>query len=198
MKTAESVISHAESLLETARHGLDDMLQTPGRKRSGLQTAVMAGRSVTFALQNLKSVDPEFAEWWGVKVIEMKSNPLLAYMAELRTKIEKQASSSTVSYAVVHELKPGTSPIDSPAPPGAIGIFLGDATGGSGWVVRDEHGVERKVYAQVRPEVGISGLKLAGLQDAENLDGTDAEHVVGQYLEYLQEILREARMMFAK
>jgi hypothetical protein len=53
MATAEQAIQSAKDRLATARFGLADM-DDPKRARSGLYNAVVFGRMVTFALQNMQ------------------------------------------------------------------------------------------------------------------------------------------------
>ncbi len=60
-KSVQDVIRAAEERLQTARFGLQDMSK-PERAQSGLYNAVVFGRMVTFALQNLRNIAPDFDE----------------------------------------------------------------------------------------------------------------------------------------
>jgi hypothetical protein len=82
------VIRSAEDRLRTARFG----------------DAVVFGRMVTFALQNLRSVVPEFDGWYQAKQEEMKSDPLMRYFYQLRTKIETQVGRHTSSSVHIKQL----------------------------------------------------------------------------------------------
>ena len=53
----EAVLNRVEETLQTAMHGLDDLLAVQcDRRMSGLRNLIVFGRSVTFVLQNLRSV----------------------------------------------------------------------------------------------------------------------------------------------
>src|SRR5262249_17042181 len=93
-KHPADVIQAAEDRLRTARFGLADM-DNPDRNRSGLYNAVVFGRMVTFALQNLRSIVPDFDEWYAPHQEAMRSDPLMKYFSDLRTEIEKKTDTPT-------------------------------------------------------------------------------------------------------
>src|SRR5205823_5952074 len=94
LRTVEQIIGEAEELLQTAKFGLEDM-RKPARRRSGLRNAVVFGRNTTWALQNLRGVVPDFDEWYGPKQEAMRTDLLMRFFHDLRTQIEKQASTPT-------------------------------------------------------------------------------------------------------
>jgi len=65
---------------------------------------------VTFVLQNLRTIAPDFDDWYGPKQEEMRADPLMRYFHDLRTEIEKQAGSS---YTIVQHRR--HSPISTGA-----------------------------------------------------------------------------------
>ena len=132
--TIANIIREAEELLQTARFGLQDMVK-PERARSGLRNAVVFGRAATFALQNLRGKVPDFDQWYSPKQEAMKADPLMDYFHNLRTQIEHQASTPTGTRGRIEKF----SSVDDmkrfyPAPPNATGFFIGNSSGGSGWV----------------------------------------------------------------
>src|SRR4029079_8468340 len=91
-RNAKQVISEAAALLQTARFGLEDMVgKRPERRAAGFRNAVVFGRNVTWALQNLKDAVPEFQAWYEARQEEMRADPLMKYFVEVRNGIEKQA-----------------------------------------------------------------------------------------------------------
>jgi hypothetical protein len=91
-RTASHVINEAEELLQTARFGLEDMQTRPARAKSGLRNVIVFGRAVTFALQNLRSVVPDFDAWYAPHQQAMRADPVMSYFSELRTKIKSRRS----------------------------------------------------------------------------------------------------------
>ena len=166
----------------------------PGRALTGLRNAVVFGRMVTFALQNLRSTSSEFEGWYAVKVAEMKADPLIRYMHDLRTTIEKKASTPVRTSAVIRSF--GSSDIARfmPAPPGAASFFIGDRAGGSGWIVQTEHG-EEPYYVELPVDIGEVNLHFDGAP-AEYRDDL-ATDLLTTYLDRLGALLSEARHRFA-
>jgi glutaminyl-tRNA synthetase len=119
MATALEAVSKAELHLRTALFGLEDMGR-PDRLVSGLHNAVVFGRAVTFALQNMRGHVDGFDEWWETKQSEMKSNSLVVAFKDLRTSIEKEAVSDVGTRMFVN-FDEEFWKCASPAPPNAIG-----------------------------------------------------------------------------
>lgn len=102
--SASDVIRAAEERLESARFGLADMKQ-PQRAHSGFYNAVVFGRMVTFALQNLRSIIPEFDQWYAPKQEQLRADPLARYFYELlTTEIEKKVGRHTSISGYVRSL----------------------------------------------------------------------------------------------
>ncbi len=144
---------------KVARFGLEDM-KNPQRTRSGLYNAVVFGRMVTFALQNLRSVVEGFDVWYGPKKEEMKTDPLMNYFHELRTDIEKRTEAHTAVSAHIKSLSGGDLKRFQPAPPGATSFFIGDQNGGSGWELKRADGTVEKYYIDLPPDIGEVAVHL--------------------------------------
>jgi len=130
--TVKGVLEAAKERLRTARFGLEDMGK-PDRGRSGLYNAVVFGRMVTFALQNLRGVVPDFDDWYAQKQEELRTDPLMKFFSDLRTEIEKKTDVHTGLKIVVHKFSNDDLKRFEPAPPNAIRFFIGDRNGG-GWL----------------------------------------------------------------
>ena len=127
------------------------------------------GRTVTFILQNLRSVDPHFDGWYSPFVEEMKTDELLVFFKNLRNLSEKEGEDGI--RGVQYRPSPGSRIEMSPEglrityhdsegnqetllysrPTNAIATFIGDQEGGSGFVVKDPDGTERKEYVYLPP-----------------------------------------------
>lgn len=192
-KTIQSIISEAEDLLKTAEFGLEDMRTRPGRARSGLRNAVVFGRNVTWALQNLRSIVPDFDAWYSAKQAEMKADPLMCYFHDLRTTIEKKAS--TPASAAIYIKSFSISDIEKykPAPPGAIGFFVGDQSGGSGWEVKKPDGSIERYYVDF-PEVDVTLYLPEAPKEVSA--GKTADKLVEEYLAKVRALVGEARTRF--
>jgi hypothetical protein len=120
-RTAEQIFDSVEKLLTTAKFGLTDLQGRPERRKSGLMNAIVFGRNATFALQNLRSVTPDFDAWYKTKQEEMKADPLMKAFNETRRKIEHEAHVPGHGIAKVHHFDTGMMRSLGPAPPGATG-----------------------------------------------------------------------------
>lgn len=192
-KTVSSVLNGAEERLRIAYFGLEDMLTT-ARASAGLMNAVVFGRAVTFALQNLRSVRPDFDEWYEPKMQEMKSDPLLKYFADLRTTIEKTTENITSKgYALNFNSAQLAAEFGKP-PPGAYMKFICDSLGRSGWRVKTSDGEIVEYYVSLPESMVRPVLFLAKApQDYENMKATE---LVKIYLDKLTDLLKLARAHF--
>lgn len=111
IKTTTSVLQKAESTLDNAKLGLKDFLTGGEREQAGLTALVTSGRSVTFVLQNLKSIEPDFESWYKPYQEEMANDSLLKFFKELRNEIEKEGEHSLNERGIeVHNFELGKYP----------------------------------------------------------------------------------------
>jgi hypothetical protein len=193
MASSSEAIRAAEDRLATARFGLADM-SNPKRSLSGLMNAVVFGRMVTFALQNMRSSVPEFDDWYELVRAELKADPLMNFFWNLRTEIEKTTGPETESYAFLDRLN--VADIQKlPRPPGAVSFFIGDNNGGSGWEVQAADGSIEKYYVDLPPEWGADvGLMLPKLPP--ELRNTPTRELVSRYLDQMASIIERAKKKF--
>ncbi|MCK4817894.1 hypothetical protein KA005_19135, partial [bacterium] len=77
-------------MLYTANIGLQLMAEDNSKTvGAGLRIAVVFGRHVTNGLQRLRSLIPEFNDWYTHYVNEMKNDELMKYVYEIRNIILK-------------------------------------------------------------------------------------------------------------
>jgi hypothetical protein len=193
-RTVAEIIREAEELLQTAKFGLEDMSR-PERARSGMRNAVVFGRNTTWALQNLRGKEPDFDNWYGLKQKEMRADPLMNYFHNLRTQIEKQASTPTGSRGYIKKLSSDDMAQFYPAPPNATGFFIGDSSGGSGWEVVKSDGSIEKYYINLPSDIGQFSMMLPGAPGGGTLS---AQELVADYLAKIELIVREARQQFIR
>jgi len=193
-KKISDVFRAVDDRQKAARFGLEDM-KNPERSRSGFYNAVVFGRMVTFALQNLRGVADGFDEWYSAKQEEMKQDPLMKYFYDLRTDIEKQTNRHTAPLTHIKSFDPGQDMRRfQPAPPGATGFFIGDQNGGSGWDVKLADGTIQKYYVDLPPDIGEVTVRLP--KAPEPFANVPAHQLVEKYLSYLDGLVAEAKARF--
>lgn len=195
MADARAAIRSAEQKLETARFGLADMKLGSDRFDAGLMNAVVFGRMVTIALQNMATSTPEFGAWYEAHRDSLKSDPLMRFFVRMRNEIEKQVKDHKSSHVHVRNLD-----LDIlrrfPRPPGASSFFIGDSLGRSGWKFELPNGEEEhERYYVIMPE-GIVQSKICLDGVPEEYSDVEAVELVERYLGKLECLVAEARSKF--
>jgi len=175
---------------------LEDLQQASNRERrvAAMHNVVVTGRSTTFVLQNLRSIAPNFDAWYDPWQDEMRRDPLLKYLKDLRNEIEKQGREGAVNKGFIENFN--TSRDIPPAPPNAVAFFLGDENGGSGWEVRLEDDTIQKIYLELPERIGRFWLAFENLPE-ENLGSPIAddslENICRLYVQYLERLVDAAQ-----
>ncbi len=195
------VFDRVAATLQTARYGLEDLTSPdPGRQLSGLRNLVVFGRAVTNVLQNLRGVAPDFDQWYGPKVQEMRDDPLLRYFYALRSEILKKGSLQTSRSVYISSFSPATDLRRfGPPPPGATGFFIGDANGGTGWHVRLPDGTQETYYVSLPADIGTISIVLSDPPSAHlgrPLPQLSAHRLASLYYQYLEQLTKDARAHF--
>jgi glutaminyl-tRNA synthetase len=194
ISSAAEIISAVEERLAIARLGLKDM-EDPKRARSGLYNAVVFGRMVTFALQNMRGKIDGFDDWYESVLASLKADELSSFMNELRTKIEKTAQQQAGGF-----VRGGAFNVDEiralpNKPKNAKDFFIGDPNGGSGWEVVMPDGKVEKYYVDLPPSWQVeTGVVLQNAP--ERYRKTDARVLVGAYLDTMADIVDAAKKRF--
>lgn len=194
------VLIKAEETLQTARFGYEDLVSANRQRRmSGVRNLVVFGRSVTFVLQNLKSVvgKDEFNAWYEPIQEGMKSDVVMRYFVTLRNEILKQGKINLSTSASLSMSSGDMTKLGRP-PPGAESFFVGDQLGGSGWIVKLNDGSEEKYYVDLPTSMGKVSQHFSDLPVPENdeLQKKSIEQLSEYYLEELEKILDSARKTF--
>lgn len=152
-KTTAEVLQRAQDTLHTAQLGLAGLQSADPRTRmAGVRNLIVFGRAVTNVLQNLRSTESTFDEWYRPQVEAMESEPLMKYLYKLRSEILKEGSIPVTSSVLLNG-NPMELMRRFKAPAGAKGFFIGDPIGGSGWEVETEAGTLEKFYVEPPPDL---------------------------------------------
>ncbi len=197
----DTILRKARETLELARRGLRDMDGSDATRRlPGFHNLVVFGRSVTFVLQNLRTVDAEgFDAWYAPWQEEMSQDPLLRHFKELRNVILKKGPSDVPQrrrMRIEHLDTRDLQPVMSNPPPGAENFFVGDQLGGAGWEVRLPDGSMEKYYVQLPPTVKMRTTFYSPDIPSEHL-GQAIRDVSLQgagrlYIKYLERLVNDA------
>lgn len=202
-RTTNQVLKDAEETLKTAKNGLDDLLKGhPERKLPGLRNLIVFGRAVTNVLQNLRSTEEYFDNWYLPFQEEMKNDSVMSYFYKLRSEILKQG---ILNVGTSTHLKEFNFPKDlyklGPPPLNARAFFMGDENGGSGWEVELPNGTKEKYYIDLSSDFG--NVNFIFPEPPKNhfgneLKDTSVEHLSQLYYDYLKNLVEKAKDKFIK
>lgn len=193
LRKARETLRNAELALEDLRRENDAR-----RQLASFSNVVVWGRAVTNVLQLLRSRATGFDEWYAPWRREMQADPLMKYMYSWRSVMLKRGAQPPFEGEVdLRKLLPSLR-IPAP-PPNATGFFIGDETGGVGWMIRLPDGTSGKIYMSLPEDVAGNTLLLTDLP-AEHLGAriveSSMEHVATIYLHYLYRLLHSAEQQF--
>ncbi len=201
-KTTVEILSNAKQTLATANLGLQLMgTGTPDQRMAGLRNLVVFGRAVTNVLQNLRSTEPTFDQWYAPVVAEMRADPLLKYFYDLRSKILKQGSTSTTVHVHINTFSSRDITRFGNPPPGAAAFFIGDPLGGTGWEVPQPDGTAERYYVELPGDIGSVQVHLADAPSTHlglPLPDSNVERLSELYLDYLEGLLAKAVARFGQ
>ena len=204
----EDVLAEAKNTLELAQLGLDDFLRgdRPTRRSAGFRNVISCGRSVTFILQNIRTFKrDEFNEWYAPYEAEMRRKPGFKYLAEMRNQIEKEGRQGALNRSTYIGYFNSSMINSVPRPPHATSFFMGDAWGGSGWIVPRADGSEERFYVEFPETVqNIMGMKttMTFTEPIENRGvavqppSQPIDQLLTEYLTYLGQLVDAAQREF--
>ena len=199
-----AIFARVDETLMFVRLGARDAAGSDaGRRIPGLLNVAVYGRAVTNLLQHLRSQAKDFEEWYAPKVAEMRADPLCKFFYRLRTdglKQTKQIPTSQRFFVNHFEFPKDLARLGSP-PPGATSFFMGDRTGGSGWIVRLHDGTEQPFYVDLPDDIGVGEMIIVDPPKRHlgaEVQDTSAANLCRLYSDYLAGIVREARERFTE
>jgi len=202
-RTPGDIIRAAEEMLATARLGLTDLNGTePERKFVGLRNLAVFGRAVTNVLQNLRAIDRErFDRWYEPYRKQMEDDELMRFFYELRTEILKRGNLPASAKIHIHHLKLSDDLSRfGPPPKGAVGFFIGDSKGRSGWEVKLPDGSTEIYYVQWPEDIMTINVLFSSPPSSHlgrPIGERTAESLGKLYFEYLRKMLADAHHVFA-
>ena len=197
-KTTAEILQRARDTLHTAELGLLALQSTDPRTRvAGVRNVVVFGRAVTNVLQNLRSTESGFEDWYKPEVEAMEAEPLMKYLYKLRTEILKEGS---IPLAHSTRLSGNLSDLmrQFETPPGARAFFIGDPIGGSGWEVETDTGQVEKFYVVIPRDLPGFKLEISAYfpEAPSEISRTPIEVVCKTYLERLTTVVHGAQTRF--
>ncbi|MGI2129896.1 hypothetical protein ACRN93_00975 [Shewanella baltica] len=200
MATISEVLVRTEQMLETAKHGFDDLVSLNKTRRfTGLRNLIVFGRSVTFVLQNLRTAvgKERFDAWYEPHQESMKQDVVMRYFVKLRNELEKQGRLPVSTSAHIHHF---SSDMISQykQPPGTVGFFIGDQLGGSGFEVELLDGSKEKYYVEIPTSVAevTQHFNELPVPDDDELKSKTIEQLSEHFLKFLEALLDNARKEF--
>ena len=200
-RKSDQILIEAMQTLETTQFGLRAMQRGgPSDLMPGFRNVAVFGRAVTNVLQNLRSTEPDFDDWYAPYVEEMKQDPLLRRFYELRTQILKVGTVSTRASTYISSFEfPRDMSRLGPPPPGATTFFIGDSAGGSGWEVPRPDGTTEKYYVELPIDIGSTSIHLSDPPEKHLGEPVRSSNIVSlsvAYVHYLEGLLAAARKRF--
>lgn len=192
-RDVQTILKDVDGLMQSVEIGLEQLLgDDPASRVPGLRNVAVFGRSVTLVLQNLRGpAGSKFDEWYEPWAGRMQDDELCRYFRDLRNEMLKTGRTSvgrsargrvSVRGGEVEEL------MRNP-PPGALGFFIGDALGGSGWDVELPDGTRQALYVSLPESIDASFEML--FDDGGPSVGADEPVSVQAASRYYVGLLRE-------
>jgi len=153
MTRISEILKEAQDRLDTAWVGFEQAKLGPTHLKGGFRNVAIFGRMVIFCTNNLRGKVEGFEEWDTDAKRRYFDNDVSKTMTDARNQFEKQASNPIFSCTHIKSFGPQDR-AKLPRPANAIGFFIGDRLGGSGWMLRMENGDELPFYIDLPPEIG--------------------------------------------
>lgn len=190
------ILRECREILKIAKQGLEDLINNPNRRMSGISNVSIYGRAVTNYLQRLRHLRSDFDDWYSKFVKEMENDDLLKYFYDLRTDTLKKNLPGISNKFEIKNLQ--TNSFD-PKPDDAEEGFMDNL--GTGWKIRLPDNSLEKYYINIPDSVGTMTLYLNNPPSwhlGKNLKNTSAPELCKLYLEYLNKMLTSAENKFLK
>lgn len=194
-------IKRAEQVLETAYFGLKILKAgCPSERSAGLRNVLVFGRSVTFVIQNLRSIvgESRFNNWYAPFQDQMRADPLMRYFVEARNNLEKQGRLDVSVSGVIHNFS--SSDLDKLEKPPfeCTSFFMGDQTGGSGWEMDLGNGESIKYYISIPKSIGEFYQVFHSMPDniPQELRCLSTDELCAIYLDKLSKLLAATKHEF--
>lgn len=201
IEIVEQALHRAEQVLDTAYFGLRILKGKDASQRSaGLRNVLVFGRSVTFVIQNLRTIVAEgaFDAWYAPHQAEMKADPLMVYFVEVRNNLEKQGRLSVSSSFQIKSCNRRDLEKFEQPPLDAQSFFLSDTIGGSGWEMDLGNGESIGYYVEVPSSIAESKQFFFDMADSvpREIREASVESLCEMYLGKISDVLTSAKLEF--
>lgn len=192
--STKQVIEQAEMELYTAKMGHKNVSEGDGKQQeAGLRNVAVFGRAVTSKLQNLRSVEPNFDDWYAPYREEMERDELMNFFYKFRTDVLKKSKQDVSKSFVVNELDLR----ELNPPPNTVGTSI--TKHGVGWHVQTGSDQTEIYYAEVPEEMGYVKYSIENKPTKHlNTDISDEpiEELCRLYVSYLANMVSDAKETF--
>ncbi|WP_144933975.1 hypothetical protein [Pseudomonas alabamensis] len=195
-------LKRAQEVLDTAYFGLRILKQSdPSQRSAGLRNVLVFGRSVTFVIQNLRSIVGEhrFNAWYQPIQESLRANPLMKYFVEARNNLEKQGRLDVTTSGIVKSFSTSDIPKLEQPPFQASSFFMGDENGGSGWKMDIGGGETIKYYITIPESIGQFSQVFHDLPDniPSDLRNLPVDRLCEMYLDEMAKLVADAKKEFS-
>ncbi len=174
-------------------------------KQKALASIIVFGRTVTFVIQNLRSIvgEKNFNDWYQPIVDEMKNDELLNAFKNARNNLEKQGHLNTHTSMHIKSLDSNSlNKYMKDRPENAKSFFIGDTLGGSGWIIELEDGTTEKLYVDIdfneQIDINVFLFQQGIKHKSKTILNTSIENCSQLYYTYLINIYESAKKEFLK
>lgn len=194
-------IKRAQQVLDTAYFGLKVLKSgDPSERSAGLRNVLVFGRSVTFVIQNLRSIvgESRFNSWYAPFQDEMRADPLMRYFVDARNNLEKQGRLDVAVSGTIHSFNSyDLEKLEKP-PFESTSFFMGDQNGGSGWEMDLGSGESVKYYISIPKSIGEFRQVFHSMPDniPQELRELRTDELCSIYLEKLSKLLAATKKEF--
>lgn len=156
-----------------------------------LKNLITTGRSVTFVIQNFKNDvgADEFDSWYGTWQDKMRQDKIMDKFKNLRNNIEKQGKLERSSITLKIDSLNTADLAKIPVPHNAVGRFLFDSLGRSGWIVDIGNGQTDKIFFNMPDSVKAS--ISYEIKDFDDLDGISSDDAIKYYYWFLLDVYHD-------
>jgi len=205
-KNTTQVLINAEQVLFLAQNGLEDVKSTePKKRKGGIYNVATWGRSVTNVLQNLRSTEILFDEWYKPYQEEMKNDSLLRFFYKLRSEVLKEGNVKLSRSAKVNSfnLPVDFQRIERPhiEPPLELcGFIIGDEIGGNCWEIKLPDGSIQKYYIALPSDIGESQINFNTPPTShlgKDCRSSSIYELCHMYVEYMANLVKDAKSKFS-
>ena len=152
---------------------------------AGFRNAVVFGRAVTNVVEHLRGKVEDFDKWYKPRSTGLGQDEGFATLYKLRSQILKEGTGDPGVSVHIKSLDSGGIALLMRNPPtGALGFFIGDSTGGSGWEVAVGDGETEKFYVTLPSSIDVSVAYQVGDENAGEL--------LTRYLDAMGSLIAEA------